>query len=230
MATRDYKSAPRNPPAARRSGSPLLIGLVIGLLVGLGIALAVAIYLFKVPDPFLPRDPAHTEKSPAVSKADAPKPDAARPEPARPKAATPAPEAPAMPSPGGTGAADKDKPRFDFYKILPGTEEGGKGKEGKEAKPAEVVQAPEPAATGVVYYMQAGAFQNAADADNLKARLALAGIEAGIQTGERADGKVWHRVRVGPFRTVEEAGHARDRLKQQQIEGTLVKLQEKAAQ
>ena len=75
-----------------------------------------------------------------------------------------------------------------------------------------------------MYFLQAGAFQSAADADDLKARLALAGHEARIQTADLPEGKVLHRVRVGPFPSVDEARRVREQLKQNQIDATLVKV------
>ncbi len=48
------------------------------------------------------------------------------------------------------------------------------------------------------YWLQLGAFRREADADALKARLALMGVESSILVSHR-DGRRWHRVRVGPF-------------------------------
>ena len=114
--TRDYKPASRTRKArSSGSGSTLLVGILIGLLLGLGIALAVAIYLNKVPGPFLSR--ARSE-APAPTKNDAPKP------------APSAKAEEALPNPA-------NKPRFDFYNILPGGEDTAKGKTAKEpSRPA----------------------------------------------------------------------------------------------
>lgn len=57
-----------------------------------------------------------------------------------------------------------------------------------------------------------GAFENPSEADNLKARLALAGIEASAQRAQLADGRVVHRVRVGPFSRPEDMNPMRARL------------------
>jgi len=229
MASRDYKT-PR-PSAPTRSGSPMLVGIVIGILVGLAAALAVALYLFKVPAPFVPREAGGKPVPASVSKptpAQGSAPEAAR----KPDAGQSAPKAVAAPvSPtSGTPHADGEKSRFDFYKILPGTEDATKSTEGKatDSKPAErkAAASPTPAAAthgADVYYLQAGAFQSAADAENLKARLALAGIEAKVLTADLPEGKVWHRVRVGPLHGVDEVGRVRERLKQNQIDATLIK-------
>ena len=61
-------------------------------------------------------------------------------------------------------------------------------------------------------YLQVGAFENPSEADNLKARLALSGIQASAQRTQLADGRVVHRVRVGPFGKPEDMNPMRARL------------------
>jgi cell division protein FtsN len=100
-------------------------------------------------------------------------------------------------------------PSFDFYKVLPG-----------EPQP---VLPPAPAASAPLLYLQAGAFQSPADADNLKASLALLGIEASIQTGEVADKGIFHRVRIGPMDGMDEVERTRAVLTQNNIPAVLVK-------
>jgi len=82
------------------------------------------------------------------------------------------------------------------------------------------------AAAKETFFLQAGAFQGAPDADNLKARLALLGIEATIQTTTLPDRGVWHRVRVGPYTSVEELNRTRDTLRQNGVETALIKVRE----
>lgn len=53
-------------------------------------------------------------------------------------------------------------------------------------------------------FLQTGSFQSAADADNQKAKLALMGAEAEVQQVMLQD-KVWYRVRLGPFKKMDEA-------------------------
>ncbi len=190
--SRDYKGATRKSAAKGRSGS-LLIGILIGLLLGLGIALAVAWYINKMPSPFLNRT--QPQKS----------------EPQKQAAATK----------NEDKVAPDGKPRFDFYKILPGTEETVTEQQFRDSQ-----QKASTAAAKEAFFLQAGAFQNAPDADNLKARLALLGIQATIQTITVADKGVWHRVRVGPYTSVEELNGARDTLKQNGVETTLIKVHE----
>src|SRR5687768_13379060 len=95
--SKDYKASGKR-GGGRRSGSSLLAGILIGLVLGLGIALAVAWYINKMPSPF------SSSRGPAASKSEAPK--APLPQTARVEDKTP--------------KGDDAKPRFDFYKILPG--------------------------------------------------------------------------------------------------------------
>ncbi|MEW6119038.1 MAG: SPOR domain-containing protein [Pseudomonadota bacterium] len=126
------------------------------------------------------------------------------------KADSPRPT-PAPVSPPAPPVTPDVAPSFDFYKVLPGD------------APGDLPSTPEPAAQTPQYYLQTGAFQNPADADNLKAQLALLGVEAVIQTGEVADKGVFHRVRVGPFRAMDEVNRTRSLLAQNNIPATLVR-------
>lgn len=196
--SRDYKhlGTARN-TAAKAGGSPMGVGILIGLLLGLCIALGVALYINKGANPF-------TQKQKA-------------PDPARDTAPQDKASAPADKTAKSDASSGQAKPRFDFYKILPGTEEAVTDKEFKRA-PA--------AAAKEVYFLQVAAFQNPSDADNMKAKLALAGIEAQIQTATLPDGKVWHRVRVGPFASQDDLAKSRAALKENSIEANLIKVRE----
>jgi cell division protein FtsN len=196
--SKDYKGPAKKPRGGKNGAGSLLVGILIGLLLGLGIALAVAWYINKMPTPFVNRAVPPSKGEPLRN------PDAVK---SADKAAK---------------AAD-GKPRFDFYKILPGSEEPVTEQQFKDAQD-------KPALTKETFYLQAGAFQNAPDADNLKARLALVGIAASVQTTTLPDKGVWHRVRVGPYTAIEDLNRARDTLKQNGIETTLIKVRETPAQ
>jgi cell division protein FtsN len=71
-------------------------------------------------------------------------------------------------------------------------------------------------------YLQTGSFQNASDADNQKAKLALAGVEASVQQVMLQD-KTWYRVRIGPFKRMEEVNSVRSDLAKQGIDANVVK-------
>ena len=197
--SKDYKGTNRSNAGKKGGTGSLLVGILIGLLLGLGISLAVAWYINKMPTPFQARPGTPPKGDPPKSAAEA------------------------------TGSDEKNaktdgKPRFDFYKILPGSEEPATDQQFKEAQQKPSPQAKE------AFFLQAGAFQNAPDADNLKARLALMGIEASVQATPLPDKGVWHRVRVGPYTSVDDLNRARDTLKQNGIDTTLIKVRETSAQ
>ena len=200
--SRDYKNS--GSAAAGGRGSPMWVGILIGLLAGLCIALGIALYINKGASPFF-------QKQRSVEKSTE--------KPADPQKESLAAETSKPATPAGEKHAKNGevKPRFDFYKILPGTEEAVSDKEFKRASPA---------VTREVYFLQVAAFQSPADADNLKARLALAGIETQIQTATLPDGQVWHRVRVGPFSNQDELSKSRVALKENKLDANLIKVRE----
>ena len=209
--SRDMKTRSKRPVSTRRkSWGNTLVGLFIGLVIGVLAAAAVVWYIFKTPPPF------SNKSHPAPASNAAPAPAAAKPE----SGAAPTPMA--LPGkPGDPIPQSSDKPRFDFYKILPGTSEAtpqsaepktadGKGKSEKDSRLNEPL------------YLQTGSFQNASDADNHKAKLAMLGVEASIQQVMLQD-KVWYRVRLGPFKKMEEVNAMRSDLARQGIEAKVVK-------
>jgi cell division protein FtsN len=118
-----------------------------------------------------------------------------------------------------------DKPRFDFYKILPGGNE--EPITDQELKRAKQTASKDPAKEEkFTYYVQAGAFPKQPDADNLKAKLALLGLEANIQTITLPEKGVWHRVRLGPYTKLDDIDKTRGTLAQNGIESALIKVQQ----
>lgn len=106
--------------------------------------------------------------------------------------------------PGKPGDRPVVKQDFEFYKILPqGT--------GASPDPSPVAVQPEPQRPERLY-LQVGAFENPAEADNMKALLALNGIEASAQRTQLEDGRIVHRVRIGPFARPEDMNSTRSRL------------------
>lgn len=148
----------------------------------------------------------------------APSPFRQQPTPAK----TP-PDAKPGTKPGTQSAAQPDakpdaqKNRFTYYDILPGTEQPVTEQEIKQAAPGKEQ-----------YFLQAGSFQTEVDANNLKAKLALIGVEAVIQTASVPDKGVWHRVRVGPFSDIEEMNKVRSTLSQNGVQSGLIKILESA--
>ena len=186
------------PPS--RSGGGFLLGMFVGLVAGLGIALGVAFYLNKTPLPF-------------IGKA---KPAAA---------AEPGKQAVIAGMPQGA-AKGTDKPKFDFYKILPGGEEPVSEKDLKDATKSGKSQ---PESAKGVYFIQAGSFQNPADADNQKAKIAILGFESAVEPTVLPDKGTWYRVRLGPYTGLEDLNRVRRVLVQNGIDASLVKVKDVAA-
>ena len=221
--TRNRTSRSATPAArthARRGNGRggTLLGVFIGLIVGLSLAAGVAYYVTKANSPYA----AQTARD-----ARAPGTDAIRD--------------------GGKGgkpdAPASEKPRFDFYKILPGGEEPKVQVERKaapdravvdqakdrdaERTPAKVAAA-EPAAKAVKagerYWLQAGSFATESDAENLKAQLALAGWEAGVQQGTLPDKGVRYRVRLGPYDNTDELNRIKTELGRKGFDVAVIKF------
>ena len=192
----------RTAPATRkRSAGGFLFGLFTGVVIGLGVSLAIAFYLNRTPVPFLTAKPKQAEKE-----------------------AGKAPAIAGLPQTATAPANAPEKPKFDFYKILPGAEEpvterelrvrmrAGKGGQQDVSKD--------------VYFIQAGSFQNPADADNQKARLAILGFESSVEPANLPDKGTWYRVRMGPYQKLDEINRIRQSLAQSGIEASLVKIKE----
>ncbi len=119
-------------------------------------------------------------------------------------------------------ATQADKPKFDFYTILPGSEETLDEKASAKAASATAAAA----SSKNTYFLQAGAYQDENQADNLKAKLALLGVEAIIQTAQVGDKGIWHRVRIGPYKSLDDLSQVRANLQQQGIETSIIKVSE----
>lgn len=116
--------------------------------------------------------------------------------------------------------AAKEKTRFDFYTILPEMEIAVPEDDLNtgSSTPAKPLTKPG------TYILQAGSFKTLEQADRMKATLALLGIEANIESVTINNKESWHRVRIGPYRDLENLNRTRSRLKQNNIEVLLLKL------
>jgi cell division protein FtsN len=113
------------------------------------------------------------------------------------------------------------KPRFDFYNLLPEMEVIVPEREISGTPTRQgVKQVDEPG----TYLLQAGSFRNEQQADQLRARLALLGLETSIQTVSIDSRRAWHRVRVGPFSNLKDLNAARSLLKQNGVDAILIRL------
>jgi cell division protein FtsN len=175
----------------------VIAGVFIGMVLGITAAGGVAWYVLK--------------KNPAefVNK------DKSRP---APQVATLPASAPAAAAAPASGVAEA-RQQFEFYRVLTDKQDGAA--RGSAARPND---AKPQTASSEKYFVQAGSFQNAGDAEKLKAKLAFSGFEASIQTATIPDKGVWHRVRLGPYNG-SDAGKTIIALKQNGIIATQVRAQ-----
>lgn len=204
--------------AMRGPRGSFALGMVVGLLVGLAIALAVALYITRAPIPFIDKVPQRTA---AQDQAEAERNRSWDPNaplvPKLPQRAA-VPEAAASEQPGATesppvaGAAGSAPAgaaaasRRDPAAILAGAEP------------------PRPAGDPFIYFVQAGAFTRSEDAEQQRARLAMAGHSARITEREQA-GRTVYRVRLGPFPTRDEADSLQGRLQDGGVDSQIVRVE-----
>jgi cell division protein FtsN len=181
-------------------GSPFLTGLLIGLLLGVGLSVWLTMYLKGGDSPF-------SEK-----KVDQPISEKMLEDKISEDSTLAKEENP-----------DEVKPEnnFDFYTILPETESTVTEKEVQES--ALTVKKEN-------YFLQVGAFQNEADADNMKAKLALLGFEAVVKTATIPEKGIWHRVRVGPLNDIEKINKIRGELTTNGFNTDLIKVRTETKQ
>lgn len=198
MASRDYKSRAQAPRSQQRQQKPGWVWFFAGLLVG--VFLSGLIWLKVTPSGQLfPRQAGTT-----LQERDKPKVAEQKEE-----------EQP-----------DTPKPRFDFYTILPEMEvvvpdpvDEVKGDATTTAEATEPTEKPMERAAG--YMLQMGSFRNYADADRLKASLALVGIQAEIQRVSIKGGDVFFRVRSGPYDRA-QVNSLRAKLKEKKISSLVI--------
>jgi cell division protein FtsN len=90
--------------------------------------------------------------------------------------------------------------------------------------PATVTDAARPAPPGS-YLLQVGSFKRAADAERVKAELALLGISTRVESVTINTGEVYHRVRTGPYQGKQALEEARKTLKRHGKDPMAVKVQ-----
>lgn len=202
-----------------------VIGLIVGLLLGLAIALGVAMYVAKVPVPFVDKvpqrnaqqDAAEAEKnknwdpnSPLYGK------NPAKPHPVAQSASGEVVEGDAAGAPATTASATN-----------PAAAAKEPAKEAAKDPAAILADKPAVAASGVdpfVYFVQAGAFSHAEEAEQQRAKLAMMGLEARVSEREQA-GRTVYRVRLGPFDQRTQADEAKAKLSSSGVESALVRVQ-----
>lgn len=112
----------------------------------------------------------------------------------------------------------EDKPReYEFYKILEDMEVVVPEAELQERAGLAATADQAPGA----YLIQAGSFENRADADSMKAQLTLLGLPARIETVD-VKGRTWHRVRAGPYESAREVDQLRRRLRENRLDVLII--------
>ena len=216
------------------------LGVVVGLLVGLAMALAVALYITRAPIPFINKVPPRTAEQDSAEAErnrnwdpNAPLGTRLPPRPVAGSGADPAASgvaaggspavapltsAPAMATPASAGAATTAT-------SGPGV---GVGAGATRRDPASILSgtdaAPTAATEPFIYFVQAGAFTRGEDAEQQRARLAMAGHTARISEREQA-GRTVFRVRMGPLKSREDADGLQLRLQELTIESQIVRVE-----
>jgi len=176
--------------------SKVVAGLIIGMVLGIAAAGFVAWYVVN-------KNPASFSNK----------------ESREPSKTMPQVQAVPVPVSAPVAASGVSQPQnFEFYKVLPDKAEGGTtNRKPASAKPQQTAPLVKPstqqpaakpaekAADSTLYFVQAGSFQNVDDAEKMKAKLALAGMEASVQKADVPGKGVFHRVRLGPFKGQAEA-------------------------
>lgn len=174
-------------------GIPAWLWLIGGILIGLGVAIGL---MLKGYFPELKQHAPSVDTQPAGSSESALVEDKG-PESEKPK-----------------------KPRYDFFTVLPEMEVVVPQQE--LSRKAEPSPGTTPASAQDQYLLQAGSFKNSADAEQMKARLALLGSIASVQT-VTVNGETWHRVRIGPFQGARKADEIRRMLSDNQVDTLVMK-------
>ena len=202
-----------------------LLGLIIGALVGLGAALAVAVYITKVPVPFMnkgqSRSPDHDAAEARKNRDWNPNAPMYGKNPAKPSAVASAPVQDVTPP---AAAASSPVPATTKTKAASAAAAAA-DPIGDLAKAK--LATPPAAATGVDpfnYFVQVGAFRTPEDAEQQRAKISLMGLEARVTEREQS-GRTVFRVRLGPFDKKDDAEKAKERLDGSGVETALVRVQ-----
>ncbi|CAM5495575.1 Cell division protein FtsN OS=Eoetvoesiella caeni OX=645616 GN=DFR37_102516 PE=4 SV=1 [Eoetvoesiella caeni] len=220
-----------------------MFGLLAGLIIGLAAAAGVAYYVTQAPMPFVDKasreksstlPPANVDPNLALNGKDDP---GVTPVPDGPLAGAPRPIQPGG-APGEPPASLNDEIGA-LLVTLGAPEPSAKGSAPAPAKPGATPAAPaadsgkkpasapkpteaKPASTQTTYYLQAGAFRSNSDAEAVKAQILLLGLPAQVQKAQ-INGSTINRVRVGPFKGIDEMNRSRARLATAKIESSVVR-------
>ena len=228
MATRRSSSA--------QSKSSLFSGVIIGLIIGLAIAVAAALYITKAPIPFMDKvspniedilssggygvdETVGIESDPnsglygGTISADPPIFQGKEAQIANELGRIAAPPVTPTLPPASTAKPSRAAPD-NLDNLI------AQLNEPSTSPPPKTAQT-QPSSNNT-YYLQAGAFRSAKDAESVRARILLLGLDANVQEGPY-DGGTINRVRVGPFNGVDAMNSARTLLGKEKIETSVVR-------
>ena len=191
-----------------------ILGFILGLLVGLGAAFAVAVYVSKIPVPFLTMD-GDKAAPPRMPQADW------NPNTALGGKVTPPPVAPVEVKP--EGVAPTETPAAQATASNDPLGDLAKAQIAKAEKAEAAEKAKAAASDGFVYFVQVGAFRSQADADAQRAKLGLIGQQARVSEREQ-NGRPVYRVRIGPMAQRSEAEALKQQLGDTGIDAALVRI------
>ena len=117
-----------------------------------------------------------------------------------------------------SGAEDTAK-SYAFYDMLPKFEVVVPEKE-KDVRP-DIKSVPE--TRRGTYVLQAGSYKNFADADRVRAQLALQGVESKVQKVS-VDNDTWHRIRIGPISKLDELNRLRQILRKADVDVLVIRV------
>lgn len=184
----------------------VVIGLMIGVLLGLAIAVAVAMFVTRAPLPFVNKATRSADRlSEPKSAADIPDPNRALASRSRGTESTSQTRTTGEVQTPSAGAS------------LPPPADVGAG----SADPSEAPDRPTSPETPL-YALQVGAFRMADDAESMKGKLALIGLEARVLPAE-VNGQRVYRVRIGPYSRPDDVNRAKARLEENGIEASVVR-------
>jgi cell division protein FtsN len=118
-----------------------------------------------------------------------------------------------------SGAPEEPAKSYDFYSMLPKFEVVVPEKD-KDVKP-DIRGVPE--TRRGTYVLQAGSYKNFADADRVRAQLALQGVESEVQKVS-VDNDTWHRIRIGPISKLDELNRLRTLLRKADVDVLVIRV------
>ncbi len=114
---------------------------------------------------------------------------------------------------------DEPAKNYDFYDALPKFEMVVPERD-KDVRP-DIKTVPE--TRKGTYVLQVGSYKNFVDADRVRAKLALQGVDAKVQKVS-IDNDTWHRIRIGPISNLDELNRLRAILHKADVDALVIRV------